>query len=135
MTSIAGTIHAPIIGMIAQEILALVKNDYALRALQGINAQQACYFDQRSITGATVYHIDEAFIGTGEVFSSVVLTFDTLSGSGRYRVDGVDPTATTGHQVPSGGGILTITGHPNVARFGMQAEAGQTLIFARNLYK
>lgn len=138
MTDIRGTIHAPIVGLIAQEILALVKSDYGLRALQGLNAQQACYFDQPfgGVTGNTTYHVEPFTAPTGpEIFTSLVITFDTGSGSGRYRNDGIDPTASRGHQIPAGGGILTITGHPNIARFGMIAEAGQTLLFARNLYK
>lgn len=137
MSDIKGTLHAPILARIAQEVLSLIKSDYGLRALQGVNAQQACYFDQPTggITGNTVYHINEAFSGTGEIFSSLVITFESGSGAGRYRVDGIDATAAIGHDVPAGGGIVTITGHPNIARFALIAQAGQTLLFARNLYK
>ncbi len=137
MAGLQGTVQAPIIRLIAQEILSLIQNDYELRKIQGRNAQQACYFDAQSITGATKYQITEANSGN-EIFTTLVVTLDATSGSGRYRVDinnTVAPGLTGGHNIPAGGGIITITGHNNIKNFTMIADAGQTLIFARNLYK
>lgn len=139
MADIHGTIHAPILKLIAQEVLALVKSDYALRALQGAQAPQACYFDRQTLgAGSFVnipYAITQARSGGNEIFTSLVVTFDTASGLGFYRVDGQDPTTTVGIEIPAGGGILQINGHNNIKNFAMINQAATTLPFARVLYK
>ena len=126
------------------QVAASLRQDAALRDIQGRNAQQAKYFDQPgvfprggvippAVTGNVVYNIVEAQSGS-EVFYSLVLTFDQASGSGRFRIDGSNPTVTTGIQIPAAGTVLTILGNDNIQRFRMIAEAGQTLTFGRYLF-
>jgi hypothetical protein len=130
-----GVIHAPILARIAEEVYSLIKNDAALRKIQGTNAPRAYYFDrQAAVTGTTVYTITEAKSGS-EIFSSMVVQFDTASGAGFYRIDGQNPSATVGFEVPAGGGILQINGHDNIKNFALIAQAASTLVFSRYLYK
>lgn len=131
----SGIIHAPILSRIAEEVYSLIKNDAALRKIQGANAPRAYYFDrQTGITGTAVYTITEAKSGN-EIFSSMIIQFDTASGAGFYRIDGQNPTATVGFEVPAGGGILQINGHDNIKNFALIAQGASTLLFARYLYK
>lgn len=129
-----GTIDAGILRTIARELLVLLRSDAALREVQGINAPRASYFDRPAggVTGNTVYTIAQA---QQEVFSSLVITFDQASGLGFYRIDGVAASPTVGVEIPAGGGILTIQGSDNIKGFSMAAQAAQTLLFARYLYK
>lgn len=135
---IRGTIKAPILKLIADEVLALLKNDAALRDIQSQNAQRACYGDQPvgGVTGATIYQITQALAGS-EHFYSLVITFGPTSGTGRYDLgSGLIATAAgDGVSIPAGGGVLTIIGHDNIRNFRMVAETGQTLLFARYLFK
>lgn len=136
MSEIKGTLHAPVIARIAEEVLLLIKSDATLRKVQGANAPQASYFDRQvGLASGTIYTITQALSGN-EIFSSLVVTFDVASGAGFYRVDGQSGTLpTVGVEVPAGGGILTIMGHDNIRNFVLTAQTGQTLTFARYLYK
>lgn len=135
-------LDSPGIAKMAAQLAALLRQDASLRETQGRNAPQARYFDQPgvfsaigsvAVTGAVVYSILQAQSGS-EVFSSLVLVFDATSGSGRYRIDGIAPTATIGVAIPAGGVALTIPGHDNIRNFKMIAEAAQTLQFSRYLF-
>lgn len=130
-----GTIKAPILRTIALEVLALIKSDAELRRIQGLNAPRAAYFDQQTLAAGTVPYTIVQARGAGQVFSSLVITFETVSGSGYYRLDGMTATPTTGVEIPSGGGILVITGHDNIAGFSMTPKAANSLIFSRYLYQ
>jgi hypothetical protein len=133
MADAQGVIHAPIVARIAEEIYALIKSDAALRRIQGANAPQAYYFD-RQIALATLYTIVQARSGNGEIFSTLVINFDVASAAGFWRIDGVDASATTGVEIPAGGGILTIQGHDNIKNFSM-ITSGAGLTFSRYLFK
>lgn len=122
------------------QVAASLRSDADLRQIQGNNAQQAKAYDQPgvvagspAVTAAVIYAIAEA---QGQVsYYSMVLTFDTNSGSGRYLMDGPTPTpAGFGVGIPAGGCVLTIIGANNIKNFKMVAETGQTLTFARYLF-
>jgi len=137
MGNAAGTINAPILSTIAQELLALMRSDAALRELQGLNASRACYFGAGIVTNAAAQVINEANSGTGEVFYQLVVVFDVTAGAGNYRIDGPAATAPLGGglPIPAGGGTLTITGHDNIRNFSMIAQGATTMPFARYLFK
>jgi len=135
MSSLTGKINAPILGMIARELLALIKSDAALREVQGANAPRACYFTNGTLTTPVVQGIVQAASGTGEIFYQLVIVFDSAAGAGRYRIDGPDPTAAVGHQFPAGGGQLVITGMDNITRFRMIASTATTCPFNYTLFK
>lgn len=122
--------------LVDQQALAL-RQDAELRAVQGANALQAKNFDQPAggVTGNTLYLITEAQIQSSQKWPLLILTFETASGSGRFRIDGGTPTPTQGTQIPSGGGFtLTIPGIEQIRNFRMIAEGGQTLLFSRYLF-
>lgn len=139
------TLDAPGLAKLTDQIAALLRQDAQLRALQGQFAQQAKYFDQPGVassfggtgtvvTGAVLYRIQEIQTRSQEKFSTLVLVFETTSGSGRWRIDGAAPTPTIGTQVPAGGIVLTIPGYENIKNFQLMAEATQTLVFSRYLF-
>jgi len=129
-------IKAPILSTIAQEVLFLIRNDAALRAIQGFNAPRACYFTAGTITNAGATGIPQAASGTGEIFFQLAITFDVTAGAGNYRIDGPAPTAALGGGTPfpPGGGTLTITGHDNIRNFQVIAQAGN-IPFTYYLFK
>lgn len=137
MSQFTADIHAPILSTIAREVLALIKSDAALRALQGVNAPRACYFASGTVTDAAAQTIVEANSGNGEIFYQLAVIFDRTAGDGNYRIDGPAPTAVVGGGVPipSGGGTLIITGFDNIRNFSMIAQTGATMPFARMLFK
>lgn len=127
--------------LVAQNAMGL-RQDGELRGIQSANAAVAKYFDQPgvfsvngsvAVTGTVVYSIVEAQSGN-EKFSSLLLTFDATSGSGRFRIDGGTPTPTIGQAIPSGGITILIEGWVNIKNFRLAAEAAQTLAFARSLF-
>lgn len=135
-------LNAPGLAKLVEQLSTLIRADGELREIQGRNAPVAKYFDQPgvfttigsvAVTGNVVYKIVQAQ-SDRETFYQLVLTFDTTSGSGRYTIDGTPVSATVGVGIPSGGCVLTITGHNNIKNFQMMAEGGQTLQFARNLF-
>lgn len=136
MASISGKLDTPILSVIAREILALVKSDSELRALQGANAPRAYYFGAGTITNAAAVVINEARSGVGQIFYQLVIVFDTTSGAGNYRIDGPDATAALGGgiPIPAGGGTLVITGHDNIRNFSIIAQGATTMPFARYLF-
>lgn len=133
-----GTVDAPILSVIAKEILAQIRNDAALRELWSKNAPQACYSEGGTLTNAAVQAISQAFPGNGETFYQLVIGFDVSAGPGNYRMDGINPTVTPGTggmPIPSGGGVLVITGHENIRGFRMVAQSATTMPFFRMLFK
>jgi hypothetical protein len=131
-----GKIFAPVLNAIARELLALMRSDAALRELQGANAARACYFDAQTLGSTTEYTITQARSGS-EIFYQLVIMFHETAGRGNYRLDNATLGTGTvaGIPIPSGGGQLVITGNDNIRNFSMLAEAGQTLPFARYLFK
>lgn len=130
------------IAKIVAQLAAFLRADGDLRQTQSRNAPQAKHFDQPgvfssigsvAVTGNVVYLIFEAQ-ADNEIFSSCVLTFDAASGSGRFRIDGPNPTPAIGTQIPAAGAVLTINGQDNIRNFRMIAEAGQTLTFTRQVF-
>jgi hypothetical protein len=142
----AGPIYqldAPGLAKLVGQLAALLRQDPELRAIQAANAPACRYFDQPgvftrvgsvSVTGTVVYQIQEAQNQQAETFAQLVLVFESTSGSGRYRIDGGQPSATVGTQIPAGGVVLTIPGQANIRNFKMMAEAAQTLVFSRMLF-
>lgn len=125
-----------------REIVEKFARPDQLRQLQAAGAPIASNFEQRGfqgnddgastrVTAAEVYRVSEA---ANKKFFQLVLTFDSGSGMGRYRIDGPDPTPTRGTAVPAGHSVLTITGSDNIKNFALIAEAGQSLTFTRNMF-
>jgi len=137
MSEAQATIKAPILSIIAQELLALIKSDAALRELQGANASRACYFASGTVTNAAPQNIVEANSGTGEIFYQLVVVFDTTAGAGNFRIDGPAAGAALGQgiPIPAGSGTLTVTGNDNIRNFSMIAQGATTMPFARYLFK
>jgi len=134
---ILGNIHAPILSVIAKEVLALIRSDAALREIQGANAPRACYFTAGTVTNAAAQSIPQSFSGTGEIFYQLVIVFDVTAGPGNYRIDGPAPTAALGGgiPIPTGGGTLVITGNDNIRNFQVIAQGATTMPFAYYLFK
>jgi hypothetical protein len=126
---------APILSVIAREILALIKSDAALREVQGANAARACYPTAVTVTNAAPVVIPEANSGNAEIFFQMVVVFDGTAGAGRFRIDGAAATPTVGVEIPAGGGTLTVTGHDNIQRFSMIAQGATTMPSFRYLFK
>lgn len=132
-----GTIQTPILGSIAKEFLALIRNDAELRRLWSLNAPRACYFATGTLNAATPQRIVEANSGNGEVFFQLAVIFDGTAGAGNYRIDGPDAAAavpTGGVPIPAGGGTLIITGMDNIKNFSMISQAA-AMPFVRYLFK
>jgi len=128
---------ADLLGDCVEEIRKWIRligrSDQEIREIQAREAPKASYFDQQTIASPTVYNIDEAQAQT-EIFSTLVIVFESTSGVARYRVDNVPATTTVGNQWPAGAGVLTINGMDSIKGFSIVAEAAN-LVFARQLYK
>ena len=61
-------------------------------------------------------------------FSTMVVTLTEASGRLRYSIDGTppQPDGSSGVQLPSGGGVLTVEGAENIRDFQIVAETGQS---------
>jgi len=136
------TLDAPGLAKIAAQVAMILRAGPDLRDLQGRNAAVPKYFDQPgvftavgsvTVTGSIVYKIVEVQQRQGEIYSALVLVFETGSGSGRFRIDGANVSPTVGSQVPAGGIVITIPGYEAIRNFQLMAEAGQTLVFSRYL--
>lgn len=129
-------INSPGMARLVAQAAALLRQDMELRGIQSQNAPQAKYPDQPAggVTGVTLYNILQAQ-NENEKFATAVLFFETASGTGRYRIDGANPTAAGGGIfIPAGAGQLIIPGWNNIARFRLIAETGQTLLFFRYVF-
>lgn len=127
-------IHSPGLYDIVAQLAALLRSDAGLRAIQTSNAIAPYRFDQPAggITGAVVYTVTEA---PTVKLSMLSITFDSTSGTGRYRLDGIPAAAGgVGIPIPAGAGVLNIVGANAIQNFNMIAETGQTLSFARYSY-
>ena len=132
-----GTIETPILGSIAKELLALIRNDSELRKLWSLNAPRACYFATGTLNAITAQRINEANSGNGEVFFQLAVIFDVTAGAGNYRIDGPDASAAVpagGVPIPPGGGTLIVTGMDNIKNFSMISQAA-AMPFVRYLFK
>jgi hypothetical protein len=135
LSNFSGTIDAPILSVIAKEVFALLKSDARLRELQANNAPRASYGQAGTATSAAETVINEARSGNGETFAQLMITFDSTSGAGRYRLDGTPATAAVGLEIPAGGGTIIITGMDNIKGFSMIAQGATTMPFFRYLFK
>jgi hypothetical protein len=61
-------------------------------------------------------------------YSTAIVTFTEASGRLRYSIDGQppQPDGSSGVQIPSGGGILTVRGAQNIRDFQVVGETGQS---------
>src|SRR5687767_12250712 len=90
---------------------------------------------QGTMTDAAILTVPRASQGT-EVYSFLIIIFETTAGSGRYWTDGENPTAAgSGIQIPSGGAVIEIEGHEQIKNFKAIGETGQTLPFVWQLYR
>jgi hypothetical protein len=143
----SGSIKAPILGVLAEELAALLTQAAPLRQLQAANAARALYgIDGQSVAVAgdplrpgpvsntVVQAITLAASGTGQTFAQLIIVFDTTSGAGRYRVDGQLPTTAVGFEIPAGGFTLEITGMDNIKNFRMVAQTATTMPYFAGLF-
>lgn len=138
MADFEGVIKAPVLSVIAQEVLALIKNDAALRKVWGLNAPRACYFASGTLVTPTAQVINEANSGNGEVFFQLVVIYDPSAGAINFRIDGPPAAAAVpagGLAFPAGGGTLVITGNDNIRNFSHVAQGATTAPFTRVLFK
>ena len=105
------------------EIIRLLK----LQAGDPATVDKAIAYEQVDVTDAAIAVIPRLRANT-EVWSILYIQFSTPSGTGRYLIDGSDPTAA-GRGVPilAGGAQLIIRGVDNINNFKMIAETGQTM--------
>lgn len=135
MSTLTGNIYGPFFENILRFVRSFVEQPLTFREQLARNAAYALYFDrQTAITGSTQYLVEEAQSGA-EAFTAMFISFDTASGSGRYMVTSDLLSATVGFEVPAGSSFLSIEGHQNIKAFRLMAEAGQTLIFSRVLFR
>jgi hypothetical protein len=142
-------LDAPGLAKLVGQLAALLKSDQSLRELQSRNALQASNFDQPGVTGnpgiwgsfggnvaitGNVHYVIPEARNDQKYFSLLALTFETGSGSGRYRIDGPPASPTIGTQVPPAGIVILVPGMDAIKKFDLVAEAGQTLVFSRYLF-
>lgn len=130
------TVQSTALAKMVDQLSAMLRQDARLRTEQAKNAPYATAFDDQTgvgVSGNTVYLFQEAQTGD-RIFHSAALSFNAVSGSGRYRIDGPVPLPAVGMPIPAGGVVLNIVGHMNVRNFRMIAEAGQVLTFSRYLF-
>lgn len=128
-------LNAPGLAKLVQMIDRFIRDDAALRLEQSKNAPQASYFGQQSITGGAIFQLPEAQ-SDAQSFSGAVIFTDTPSGSGRYTIHGVPPTAGgVGIPIPAGGTVIELLGMANLQRLKIIAETAQTLNLTYQLFK
>lgn len=114
---------------VVEALKLFVENDYQLRQTQSENSPLASGFQQGTIVDTAVTTFDAAQSGTRK-FSYVEVLVETTAGACRYTLDASAPTAAgRGHQIPAGGGNLTIPGAENVKNFKIICETGATAAF------
>lgn len=121
------------------EVPALAKTVRLLRYLSAdpALADRAVYLLPKvTVTESAPVVIDVAQDESQE-YSIAVLQFTAASGAGYYDPTGGTPKAdgTRGHELPTGGGRVTIRGTWNIRKFTMIAATGATLTFTGTLYK
>lgn len=115
------------IAKIAAQLAAMLRDDSILRQVQGGNAPQCKIFKPSFTLTTTPVQIVEA-LSQSQKYTLLIVMFQFTSGSGRFRIDGPQPTpAGVGFPIPAGGGQLNISGIGNIQQFWMVAETGNTL--------
>jgi hypothetical protein len=107
--------------------LAEIVRLLSLQAGDPATVDKAIVYDQIAVTAAAIADIPRIAAGT-EVWSVLYIKFSTPSGTGRYLIDGGNPTAA-GFGIPilAGGEQIIIRGVDNINNFKMIAETGQTM--------
>lgn len=114
---------------VVEALRLFVENDFQLRKTQSENSPLASGFQQGTaasgqITDTAVVVFNAAADGTRK-FSYIEVLIETTAGACRYTLDASAPTAAgRGHQIPAGGGNLTIPGAENVKNFKIICETG-----------
>jgi len=105
------------------EIIRLLE----LQAGDPATTDKAIVYEQVPVIDTVIAVISRLQAKT-EVWSILYIQFSTASGTGRYLIDGSDPTAA-GRGVPilAGGSQLIIRGVDNINNFKMIAETGQVM--------
>lgn len=105
------------------EIIRLLQ----LQAGDPATVDKAVAYFQIPVTAAAIADIPRIASGA-EVWSVLYIKFSTPSGTGRYMIDGGNPTAAgLGVPILAGGEQLIVRGVDNINNFKMIAETGQTM--------
>jgi len=136
MAQVTGTLSGPLFETLLQLLRDLVGDPLKAREFKAKNAPYACYYDQPTggVTGNTIYLITQAQSGA-EYYTEMLIVFEQTSGLGRYMVTADQISSTRGIPIASGASYIRIEGHQNIRNFRLMAEAGQTLLFARVLFR
>jgi len=106
-----------------------------LRQEQSRNAPVPDVMVNGTLTDSVITRLTEAISGQ-QTYSFAVIVFSETAGSGRYTINGLNPTAAgVGIPIPSGFSTITITGYRPIQDFKAIAETGQTLPFAYQLFR
>jgi len=148
---IIAKVVAPVIAKIYDAINLFVLDSWKLRKQQAMNAARAKYDHQGAITAtgwtdtAAAHPSPATGIGAwfayeaqqeDQIFSSLLFTVDSTSGTGRYFITGREPTpAGEGFEIQSAGFQILIQGHENIKAFRVIAESGQTLNYTASLFQ
>lgn len=152
MAEVHGTLDAPVLAKILAVLEKIAENDARLRKGQSLNAPLASLMGngttingQLDNSGASATLTDTAIVripeaDSGETFYQLVFALQDTSGRSRYSITGTPPKsgavgAAAGVPVPGGGGFIVITGHQNIKRFAIIAEAGQSGNYMYQLFK
>jgi hypothetical protein len=135
--AIETSIRGPYLDNTLELLRQLVQEPLKFRETRAENSPYALYYDQPTggVTGNTQYLIEQAQSGS-ERFSALFISFEQTSGAGRYMVTASPPMSPTiGFPIPTGASFIVIEGHQDIKNFKMMAEAGQTLLFSRVLFR
>jgi len=131
-----GALTGPFLDRVLEFLKELIGEPLKFREERAKNAPLAVYYDQPvgGITGNTVYIINEAQ-SDSEYFTEMLIVFESASGLGRYMLTAFRAQPATGFPIAAGASFLQVQGHQNIRNFSMIAQAGQTLLFSRILFK
>ena len=126
-------LDAPGLAKLTAQVAAALRLDAELRQLRSANEMLAQGFDPFNIAAGTHYVINEARQKSQVKYAFLVLVFESGSGLGRFRLDGMPPTTTVGIEIPAGYSVYTIPGYQNIFNFDMTAQGATNVIGARYL--
>jgi len=132
--ALTGELSGPFLENTLRLLQELLSQDLEFREKRAVNAPLAVYYDQTTITGAVQYRIEQAQ-SNAEYFTEMLIVFDQTSGLGRYMLTSERAQPARGFPIASGASFLRVVGQQNIKNFTLIAQAGETLVFSRVLFK
>jgi hypothetical protein len=124
------------IAKLVQLFTLFIEDNAELRMRQATNAPQCLFEGVGTVIATGFTQIDQAQT-SGQLFSSLRITFTPAAQTGFWSLSGAAPRAdgTFGVPIAAGGAVLDISGSTNIRNFKMIAATGNTMPFSFQLFR